>query len=282
MSDALLEQTTLADEGIHQYLRDIRQFPLLDKQQEMELAKACAQGDENAIRLMVSSNLRLVVSVAKKYASWGIPLLDLIQEGSIGLLAAATKFDYTRGNSFSTYATSLIRFEIVRYLQDQDMINLSQYKKEQRSKLQNSLRQLELTLEREPTEQELAEDTGLPVETVRQLRNLPQVCSLDAPAGEDDGSLQLLLEDLQAPEPQQEWIRRELKNTLDAMLEKLTDRQQQVLKLHFGMEDGSCYNYEQLGQQLGISRQRVREIARESMEKLKKLGADFGLEDFLE
>ena len=282
MSDALLEQNTLTGEGIHQYMQDISQFPLLDKQQEKELAKACAQGDENAIRLMVSSNLRLVVSVARKYVAWGIPLLDLIQEGSIGLLAAAKKFDYTRGNSFSTYATSLIRFEIVRYLQNQDMINLSQYKKEQRSKLQNSQRQLQLLLEREPTEQELAENTGLPVEIVRQLRNLPQVCSLDAPAGEDDGSLQLLLEDLQAPEPQQEWIRRELKNTLDAMLEKLTQRQQQVLKLHFGMEDGSCYNYEQIGQRLSISRQRAREIAREAMEKLKKIGADFGLEDFLE
>lgn len=282
MSDALLEQNTLSENGIHQYLQDIRQYPLLDKDQERELAKACAQGDENAIRLMVSSNLRLVVSVAKKYAGWGIPLLDLIQEGSIGLLAAAKKFDYTRGNSFSTYATSLIRFEILRYLQDQDMINLSQYKKEQRGKLQSSLRQLELTLEREPTEQELAEVTGLPVETVRQLRNLPQVCSLDAPAGEDDGSLQLLLEDLQAPEPQQEWIRKELKNTMDAMLEKLTERQRQVLRLHFGMEDETCYNYEQIGQQLGISRQRAREIAREAMEKLKKLGSDFGLEDFLE
>ena len=282
MSDALLEQNTLSENGIHQYLQDIRQYPLLDKDQERELAKACAQGDENAIRLMVSSNLRLVVSVAKKYAGWGIPLLDLIQEGSIGLLAAAKKFDYTRGNSFSTYATSLIRFEILRYLQDQDMINLSQYKKEQRGKLQSSLRQLELTLEREPTEQELAEVTGLPVETVRQLRNLPQVCSLDAPAGEDDGSLQLLLEDLQAPEPQQEWIRKELKNTMDAMLEKLTERQRQVLRLHFGMEDETCYNYEQIGQQLGISRQRAREIAREAMEKLKKPGSDFGLEDFLE
>jgi len=284
MSEMLLEHTeaTPAEDGMHQYLQEIRRYPRLTPEQERQLAMGCAAGDEDAIRQMVSSNLRLVVSVAREYAGRGIPLLDLIQEGSIGLLAAAKRFDYTLDYRFSTYATKWIRQGIQRYLLEQDgLIRLPVYTAEQLRKVRFSQSRLQALLEREPTDEELAQHCGLPVDKVNKLLQLPQICSLDAPAGEED-SLQLLLEDLQAPQPQQELVRRELKNTMDALLARLTQRQQQVLKLRFGMDCGECMSFEKIGLQLGISKERARQIEREAMEKLQKMGADLGLEDFLE
>ena len=281
MSEMLLEHT---EDGLHQYLLDIQQFCLLDPEQERVLAMGCAQGREDAIRQMVSANLRLVVSVAKEYAGRGIPLLDLIQEGSIGLLAAAKRFDYTLGYRFSTYATTWIRQGISRFLLEQEgLIRVPRHTAEQLRKLRTGRNQLLAEMEREPTENELAEVTGMSPEQVRKLNGLlPQICSLDAPAGEEDGTLQQLLEDLQAPQPQKELVRQELKNTLCGLLAQLTEWQQQVLTLRFGMDGGDCMSLSSISQRLGISKERARQIEKEALEKLKRMGTDLGLEDFLE
>lgn len=281
MSTALLDHKPHPGEE-DEYLRQIRQFPRLTPEEERALAKRCADGDEEAIRQMVNANLRLVVSVAREYAGRGIPLLDLVQEGSIGLLAAAKKFDYTLNYRFSTYATKWIRQGITRYMMNHaGLIRVPQYTGEKiRKILQAQAYLLQLT-EQMPTLAELAEHTGIPEKKVKEyLSLLPEVCSLDAPMGEDGEGL-WLLEDIQAPQPQEELIRRELKNTLDTMLSMLPQRQQQVLRLNFGMEDGICYSLEKIGVMLGVSKERVRQLRQQAMDKLQKLGAGFGLEDFL-
>lgn len=286
MSLVLSEQTkaSAGDESLRQYLQDIRQYPRLTPEEEKALAMGCAQGDREAIRQMVNANLRLVVSVAKEYANRGHPLLDLIQEGSIGLLAAAKRFDYTLDYRFSTYATKWIRQGIQRYLLEQDgLIRVPRHTAELMRKLRQSQRTLTAELEREPTNEELAIHSQMSVEKVEKLQELlPQVRSLDAPASEQDGALQQLLGDLQAPEPQQELVRRSLRDTLDALMKQLDERQRLVLRLRFGMEDGACHTFESIGARLEVSKERARQIEKQALEKLKQLGADLGLEDFLE
>ena len=273
------------DDDMSQYLRDIRRFPLLSPEEERTLAMACKQGDENAVRQMVNSNLRLVVSVAKEYAGRGVPLLDLIQEGSIGLLVAAKKFDYTLENRFSTYATKWIRQGVTRCLMNHSqLIRVPVHTAERMRKVLTAKAALLQELEREPTIDEIAQACEIPADKVSQLLQLnPETCSLDAPAGEsEDATLGVLLEDVLSPEPQEELVREELKRTMDALLSMLTDRQQMVLRLHFGMEDGVCYSLEQISIRFGVSKERVRQIERQAMERLQKLGAGLGLEDFLE
>ena len=273
------------DDDMSQYLREIRRFPLLSPEEERTLAMACKQGDENAIRQMVNSNLRLVVSVAKEYAGRGVPLLDLIQEGSIGLLVAAKKFDYTLENRFSTYATKWIRQGVTRCLMNHSqLIRVPVHTAERMRKVLTTKAALLQELEREPTIDEIAQACKIPADKVSQLLQLnPETCSLDAPAGEsEDATLGVLLEDVLSPEPQEELVREELKRTMDALLSMLTDRQQMVLRLHFGMEDGVCYSLEQISIRFGVSKERVRQIERQAMERLQKLGAGLGLEDFLE
>ena len=287
MSKALLEKenSPQPEEDVSQYLRQIRQIPLLTPEQEQNLAKACAAGDEDAIRQMVSANLRLVVSVAKKYAGRGIPLLDLIQEGSIGLLEAAKRFDYSLGNCFSTYAIHWIRGKISRYLMENEgPLFISHNEVEKARKLRASHNQLTAQLEREPSPQELADHSGISLDKIPQLQQILalQAYSLDAPMDEENGDNPVQWEDLQATQPQQELIRRELKEIMDSLLKQLTLRQRQVLRLRFGMEDGICYSFEKIGTMLEISKQRAGQIEQEAITRLKKLGADLGLEDFLE
>ena len=236
-----------------QYLQQIRAIPRLTYEQERALAQRCAAGDDEAIRQMVSANLRLVVSVARDYAGRGVPLLDLIQEGSIGLLTAAKKFDYTLDYRFSTYATKWIRQGVTRcILNHTGLIRVPIHTAERLRKVLAAKSALQQELEREPTEEELAALTGFSVKKVQEYLSLiPEVCSLDAAAGEDaDGTLQLLLEDLQAPQPQEELVRRELERTINALLGQLTERQQRVLRLRFGMEDGKCHSLEAIGEKL--------------------------------
>ena len=286
MTSELLEKGKNTPEGeLNQYLREIREFPRLTPEEERALAQRCAAGDQEAVRKMVNSNLRLVVSVAREYAGRGVPLLDLIQEGSIGLLAAARKFDYTLEYRFSTYATKWIRQGISRYLVNHGgLIRIPAHTAERIRRVLSAQSALIQELGQAPTAEQIAAACDIPADKVLKLLALsPEVCSLDAPVGsEEEGALQILLEDLQAPQPQEELVRQELKSTMDDLLGMLNDRQRQVLRLRFGMEDGICHSLEEIGTKLGVSKERARQVEHQAMAKLQRLGEDLGLEDFLE
>ena len=270
-------------EDVRQYLSEIRRFPVLTAQEERENAMLCAAGDAEAIRRMVSSNLRLVVSVAREYAGRGVPLLDLIQEGSIGLIAAAKKFDYTRELRFSTYATKWIRQRMGLCLYEHGVIRVPAYTAERLRKLAAETAAFRAEEGREPTPAELADRTGWTTEKVQELLTLaPEVISLDIPVGErGEDTVGTLLPGAENLEPQAELIRRELKDLLDSLMADLTDRQRSVLRLRFGMDDGISRSLEQVAKELGISKERVRQLERQAMDNLQRMGAGSGLEDFL-
>lgn len=291
MTPAMLEKEEAqgpvrsGDEDVRQYLKEIREYPRLTQEEEQQIARRCAQGDEEAIRQMVNSNLRLVVSVAREYGGRGVPLLDLIQEGSIGLIVAAKKFDYTMEYRFSTYATKWIRQRITRYLTDHGgLIRVPAHTAERMRKVTAAKNALIQENGEEPTEDEVAARTGLPREKVSQLMKLaPQTCSLDAPVGEEgDTTVGNYLPTNEGAEPQEELVRQELASLMDGLLDQLNPRQRQILRLRFGMEDGVCYTLEEIGKMIGISKERVRQVEKQAIERLKCLGADLGLEDFLE
>jgi len=287
MTDATLERQepliSAGEEDVRQFLSEIRAFPLLSAQEERDLARRCAQGDEKAIRELVDSNLRLVVSIAKEYAGRGVALLDLIQEGSIGLLAAARKFDYTLDLRFSTYATKWIRQGVTRCLMNHGcMIRVPLHTAERIRKVTQAQKELLQEQGREPTLGQIAQRTAIPETKVAELLRLrPEVCSLDIPAGDDEDTLGMLLEDIRAPQPQEELVRRELERMVKQLLSALNERQSRVLRLRTGMEDGVCYSLEQVGRILGVSKERARQIERQALDKLQLLGSGMGLEEFL-
>jgi len=271
------------EEDLRPFLREIREFPRLTMEEERNLARRCTEGDQSAIRQMVNANLRLVVSIAREYAGRGVALLDLIQEGSIGLLAAARKFDYTMDVRFSTYATKWIRQGVTRCLMNHaGVIRVPEHTMEKIRKIEAAKTSICQESGEEPTPEIISQKTGIPQEKVAELLLLnPEVFSLDIPTGDDD-TLGALLEDMQALQPQEELVRRELEHTMETLLGALNERQQQILRMHFGMTDGTCHSLEEIGRHLGISKERARQIERQAMEKLQKLGASMGLEDFLE
>ena len=284
----LLEQEvpiSAGEEDVRQFLSEIRRYPRLTVSEERELARRCAAGDQAAIRQMVNSNLRLVVSVAREYAGRGVPLLDLIQEGSIGLLAAARKFDHTLDFRFSTYATKWIRQGVTRCLLNHaGLIRVPMHTAERMRKVEAARAELRQSTGTEPDARALSLATGFPEEKVEELLQLSvDICSLDLPVGDgEEDTLGALLEDIQALQPQEALVRRELENTINTLLGALNDRQRQILRLHFGLEDGACHSLEEIGKMLNISKERTRQIERQAMEKLQKLGTSMGLEDFLE
>lgn len=286
MTASLLEEEKLnnpVEDGVDSYLRQIRQYPMLTPQQERELAMDCAKGDPEAIRAMVNANLRLVVSIAREYTGRGVPLQDLIQEGSIGLITAAKKFDHTMQTRFSTYATKWIRRGVTRsILNHAGLIRVPVHTAEAMRKIlavQNKLRQ---ELERDPDVEELARQCDIPAEKVEKLlKLLPEVGSLDTAVGDNEDSLGQLLENLEAPQPYEELVRRELKQTMDDLLGRLDERQQLLLRLRFGMEDGNCYSLEFAGERLGVSKERARQLEKQALDKLRSFGNALGLEDFL-
>ncbi len=287
MTEAVLERQepliSTGEEDARQFLSEIRAIPLLSAQEERDLARRCAQGDEVAIRELVDSNLRLVVSIAREYAGRGVALLDLIQEGSIGLLVAARKFDYTLDLRFSTYATKWIRQGVTRCLMNHGcMIRVPLHTAERIRKVTQAQKELLQEQGRGPTHAQIAQRASIPEAKVAELLRLrPEVCSLDVPAGEDEDTLGMLLEDVRAPQPLEELVRRELERMVRQLLSALNERQCRVLRLRTGMEDGVCHSLEQVGRILGVSKERARQIERQAIDKLQLLGEGMGLEEFL-
>ena len=286
MSDSSEKKNTYSgrDDDIRQYLSDIRAIPRLTAEEERQLAKRCAAGDEEAIRQLVKANLRLVVHIAKEYAGRGVSLLDLIQEGSIGLLAAARKYDYSLDYRFSTYATKWIRQGVTRcLLNNSGIIRVPLHTAEKIRKIEAVRTSLYQEFNEEPSISQIAQRVDMSEAKVEELLHLnPEISSLDIPSGEGDrNSVMDLVEDMDSVGPQEALVRQELDEMIRKMLSSLTPRQQEILKLHFGLEDGRIYSLEEIGKKLGISKERARQIERQALEKLQELGTSLGLEDFL-
>jgi RNA polymerase primary sigma factor len=284
MTETLVQDVSTAggEENIAIFLREIRAYPRLTEQEELELAKRCAKGDEEAVRTMVSANLRLVVAIAKRYYNGSVPLLDLIQEGAIGLLTAARKFDFSRQVRFSTYAAKWIRQGVMRYIVNNcEPIRVPAHTADLIRRVTLARDELTQQLRREPELSQIAQAVQLPEEKVHQLLQMQRkTFSLEAQYGDEE--IEPTIEDLQAPQPLEELVREELVRTMDQLLAMLEPRQREILRLHFGMDSVRRLSLDEIGSELGISKERVRQIEKQAMEKLKKLGADMGLEDFLD
>lgn len=272
------------DDPVRMYLREIGRIPLLTYEQELDLAKRILEDDEEAKQKLAESNLRLVVSIAKKYVGRGMLFLDLIQEGNMGLIKAVEKFDYTKGFKFSTYATWWIRQAITRAIADQARtIRIPVHMVETINKLIRTSRHLLQQLGREPSVEEIAEEMEIPVEKVMEIQKIAQdPVSLETPIGEEDDShLGDFIQDDDSPAPHDSAAYTLLKEQLEEVMNTLTPREAKVLKLRFGLEDGKARTLEEVGRQFQVTRERIRQIEAKALRKLKHPSRSKKLRDYM-
>ena len=272
------------NDNVRMYLKEIGKISLLSLEEEQELSKRVAEGDEKAKNILAESNLRLVVSIAKRYVGRGLLFLDLIQEGNIGLMKAVEKFDYGKGYKFSTYATWWIRQAITRALADQARtIRVPVHMVETINKMARIERQMTLELNREPTDQELSKKMGLSVEKIAEIRKISQdPVSLETPIGEEDDShLGDFLADERTMSPEDFATYEILKDELKQVLNTLTVREKEVLELRFGLFDGSSHTLEEVGKKFKVTRERIRQIEAKALRKLRHPSRAKKLKDFL-
>ena len=271
------------DDPVRMYLKEIGQVPLLSPEEEQELAQRVAEGDQAAKNKLTEANLRLVVSIAKKYSGRGLHILDLIQEGNTGLIRAVDKFDYTKGNKFSTYATWWIRQAITRAIADQARtIRVPVHMVEVINKATRCNRKLVQELGREPTLEEIADELNLPIEKIIEAnRTAADTLSLDTPVGdEEDTTIGSFVEDDNTPGPADATSNALLAEALGEILNTLTDREADVLRLRFGMYDGKTHTLEEVGQIFGVTRERIRQIENKAIRKLRHPSRAKKIRDF--
>ncbi|HJJ05212.1 MAG TPA: RNA polymerase sigma factor RpoD [Clostridiaceae bacterium] len=272
------------DDPVRMYLREIGKIPLLSYDEELELAEKVLKGDEEAKQKLAESNLRLVVSIAKKYVGRGMLFLDLIQEGNMGLIKAVEKFDYTKGYKFSTYATWWIRQAITRAIADQARtIRIPVHMVETINKLIRTSRHLLQQFGREPTPEEIAKEMEIPVEKVLEIQKIAQdPVSLETPIGEEDDShLGDFIQDDDSPAPQDSVAYTLLREQLEEVMNTLTPREAKVLKLRFGLEDGKARTLEEVGKEFMVTRERIRQIEAKALRKLRHPSRSKKLKDYM-
>ena len=280
-------RTAVSDDPVRTYLREIGRIPLLTARQEVELAKRMEAGDLTARDQLIEANLRLVVSVAKRYVGQGPALLDQIQEGNIGLIRAVEKFDYRRGYKFSTYATWWIRQAITRAIANQShIIRIPVHMVEATNRIQRASRRLEVRLGHEPTGEELAEAVGLPLERVRDLLEFIQLAqqpaSLDAPIGDgEDTRLGDFVADAAWDAPDEQTARQILREQVRELLDTLSERERRVLGLRYGLDDGRARTLDEVGREFALTRERIRQIENKALRKLRHPSRSRRLMDFL-
>ena len=285
LENELSSEGVALDDPVKTYLKEIGRVPLLTAGQEMALAKAARAGDAEARRALSEANLRLVVSVAKRYAGRGLPFLDLIQEGNLGLMKAAEKFEPERGFKFSTYATWWIRQAITRAIADQARtIRIPVHMVETINKLIRVSRQLLQELGREPTPEEIAAEMNMPVDRVREILKISQEpVSLETPIGEEEDShLGDFIQDDNVPVPSDAAAFTLLKEQLVEVLGTLTEREQKVLRLRFGLDDGRARTLEEVGKEFNVTRERIRQIEAKALRKLRHPSRSRKLKDYLD
>ena len=273
------------EDPVRMYLKEIGKVPLLSAEEEIELAKRMENGDQAAKKRLAEANLRLVVSIAKRYVGRGMLFLDLIQEGNLGLIKAVEKFDYTKGYKFSTYATWWIRQAITRAIADQARtIRIPVHMVETINKLIRVSRQLLQELGREPTPEEIAEEMNMPVERVREILKISQEpVSLETPIGEEEDShLGDFIQDDNVPVPADAAAFTLLKEQLVEVLSTLTEREQKVLRLRFGLDDGRARTLEEVGKEFSVTRERIRQIEAKALRKLRHPSRSRKLKDYLD